>query len=146
MLARSSPGLAVAAVLVAGCAGGGDHANAAASREDEVLAAARWLRARGGPREVDAVVSLSGESILGAQRDLLIDARRLRVPTLWVSSEDDGYTKFASETRQLHRGARGHARPNRLLVVRGDDHGIELLTGAQAGRVVPAVTRFIRRG
>jgi hypothetical protein len=31
-------------------------------------------------------------------------------------------------------------------VVRGDDHGIELLTGAQAGRVVPAVTRFIRRG
>jgi pimeloyl-ACP methyl ester carboxylesterase len=142
---------------------------AAASREDEVLAVARWLRAhgakrvvlvgasiggravvtaaaRGGPRQVDAVVSLSGERILGAQRDLLVDARRLRVPTLWVSSENDGYTKFASETRQLYRGALGHARPNRLLVVSGDDHGIDLLTGAQARRVVPAVTRFIRRG
>jgi dienelactone hydrolase len=142
---------------------------AAASREDEVLAAARWLRAhgakrvvlvgasiggravvtaaaRGGPRQVDGVVSLSGERILGAQRDLLVDARRLRVPVLWVSSENDGYTKFAGETRQLYRAARGHARPDRLLVVRGDDHGIDLLTGAQARRVVPAVTRFIRRG
>jgi hypothetical protein len=142
---------------------------ASASREDEVLAAARWLRAhgarrvvlvgasiggcavvsaaaRGGPRDVDGVVSLSGERILGAQRDLLFDARRLRVPALWVSSENDGYTNFAGETRQLYRGARGHARPDRLLVVGGDDHGVDLLTGAQARRVVPAVTRFIRPG
>jgi pimeloyl-ACP methyl ester carboxylesterase len=142
---------------------------AAAGREDEVLAAGRWLRshgarrvvlvgasiggravvtaaARGGSRQVDAVVSLSGERILGAQRDLLADARRLRVPTLWVSSENDAYTKFAIETRQLYRGARGHARPDRLLVVGGADHGIDLLTGPQARRVTPAVTRFIRRG
>ena len=142
---------------------------AAASREDEVLAAGRWLRshgarrvvlvgasiggravvtaaARGGPRQVDAVVSLSGERILGAQPDLLTDARRLRVPTLWVSSENDAYTKFADETRQLYRGARGHARPDRLLVVGGADHGIDLLTGPQAPTVVPAVTQFIRRG
>jgi hypothetical protein len=75
-----------------------------------------------------------------------VDARRLGVPVLWVSSENDGYTKCAGETRQLYRAARGHARPDRLLVVRGDDHGIDLLTGAQARRVVPAVTRFIRRG
>jgi pimeloyl-ACP methyl ester carboxylesterase len=142
---------------------------AAASREDEVLAAARWLRsqgarrvvfvgasiggravvtaaARGGPRQVDAVVSLSGERILGAQPDLMADARRLRVPTLWVSSENDAYTKFAIETRQLYRGARGHARPDRLLVVGGADHGIDLLTGPQAPKVVPTVTGFIRRG
>jgi dienelactone hydrolase len=142
---------------------------AQASRDAEVLAAARWLRAhgarrvvlvgasiggravvtaaaRGGPRQVDGVVSLSGERILGAQPDLLADARRLRVPALWVSAENDGYTNFATETRQLYRGARGHARPDRLLVVGGADHGIDLLTGAQAGRVVPAVTRFIRRG
>jgi dienelactone hydrolase len=142
---------------------------AAASREGEVLAAARWLRAHGArrvvlvgasiggravvtaaararPGEVDAVVSLSGERILGAQRDLLVDARRLRVPTLWVSSANDGYTNFATETRQLYRSARGHARPDRLLVVGGDDHGIDLLTGSRARRVVPAVTAFIRRG
>jgi dienelactone hydrolase len=100
--------------------------------------------ARGGPRQVDGVVSLSGERILGAQRDLLVDARRLRVPVLWVSSENDGYTTFAAETRQLYRAARGRARPDLLLVVGGDDHGIDLLTGAQARRVVPAVTRFIR--
>ena len=157
MLIRSSLVVALAAL------------HAAASREGEVLAAARWLRTHGArrvvlvgasiggravvtaavrarPGEVDAVVSLSGERILGAQRDLLADARRLRVPTLWVSAANDGYTNFATETRQLYRGARGHARPDRLLVVGGDDHGIDLLTGSQARRVVPAVTAFIRRG
>jgi hypothetical protein len=140
-----------------------------AQREDEVLAAARWLRAHGAHRVVlvgasiggravvtaaarahrgvvDAVVSLSGERILGAQRDIAIDARRLRTPTLWVSSLNDGYTNFADETRQLYRAAKGHARPDRLLVVGGDDHGIDLLTGSQAKRVVPAVTTFIRQG
>jgi hypothetical protein len=138
-----------------------------ASREDEVLAVARWLRAHGArrvvlvgasiggravvtaaarahPGVVDAVVSLSGERILGAQRDLIVDARRLRVPALWVSSLNDGYTDFAAETRQLYRAAKGHATPDRLLVVGGDDHGIDLLTGPQAKRVVPAVTSFIR--
>jgi hypothetical protein len=138
-----------------------------ASREGEVLAIARWLRAQGAhrvvivgasiggravvtaaararPQDVDAVVSLSGERILGAQRDLIVDARRLKVPALWVSSLNDGYTDFAAETRQLYRAAKGHARPDRLLVVGGDDHGIDLLTGPQAKRVVPAVTRFIR--
>jgi dienelactone hydrolase len=140
-----------------------------AQREDEVLAAARWLRAHGARRvvlvgasiggravvtaaaraqrgAVDAVVSLSGERILGAQRDIAIDARRLTTPTLWVSSLNDGYTNFAEETRQLYRAAKGHARPDRLLVVGGDDHGIDLLTGSQAKRVVPAVTSFIRQG
>jgi dienelactone hydrolase len=138
-----------------------------AEREDEVLAAARWLRAQGArrvvlvgasiggravvtaaararPREIDAVVSLSGERVLGAQRDIIVDARRLGQPALWVSSLNDGYTNFAAETRQLYRAARGHARPDRLLVVGGDDHGIDLLTGSQARRVVPAVTGFIR--
>jgi pimeloyl-ACP methyl ester carboxylesterase len=137
------------------------------SREDEILAAARWLRANGArrvvlvgasiggrsvvtaaararPGTVDAVVSLSGERVLGGQRDIIVDARRLRLPTLWVSSENDGYTNFAQETRQLYRAARRHAHPDRLLVVTGDDHGIDLLTGAQARRVVPVVTRLIR--
>ncbi len=140
---------------------------ALAEREDEVLAAADWLRAQGARRvvlvgasiggravvtaaakarsgEVDAVVSLSGERVLGGQRDIIVDARRLRVPTLWVTSTGDGYTNFGAETRQLHRAARGHARPDRLLVVGGDDHGWDLLTGAQARRVVPAVNAFIR--
>jgi hypothetical protein len=104
-----------------------------------VTAAARAKRG-----QVDAVVSLSGERILGGQRDIIVDARRLRTPTLWVSSLNDGYTNFAAETRQLYRAARGHAQPDRLLVVGGDDHGIDLLTGPQARRVVPAVTHFIR--
>jgi len=50
------------------------------------------------------------------------------------------------QARPPARGARGHARPDRLLVVGGDDHGIDLLTGSQARRVVPAVTSVIRRG
>jgi dienelactone hydrolase len=141
----------------------------AASREEEVLAGARWLRehgarrvvlvggsvggravvtaaARAGPRRVNAVVSLSGERILGAQPDLLPDAKRLRVGALWVSSADDGYTDFAAETRQLYRAARGHAHPNRLLVVGGDGHATDLLTGPQAGRVEAAMTSLIRGG
>jgi acetyl esterase/lipase len=140
---------------------------ALANNEDEVLAAADWLRAHGAKRvvivgasiggravvtagakahsgQVDAIVSLSGERILGGQRDIIVDARRLRAPTLWVSSTGDGYTNFAAETRQLYRAARDHARPNRLLVVGGDDHGWDLLKGPQAHRVVPAVTGFIR--
>ena len=139
-----------------------------ASREGEVLAIARWLHehgvrrvvvvgasiggravvtaaARARPGEVAAVVSLSGERILGAQRDLIVDARRLKVPALWVSSLNDGYTNFGIETRQLYRAAKGRARPDQLLMVGGDDHGIDLLTGPQAKRVVPAVTRFIRQ-
>jgi pimeloyl-ACP methyl ester carboxylesterase len=142
---------------------------ATASREDEVLAAARWLRAHGAhrvvlvgasiggravvtaaarahPGQVDAVVSLSGERILGAQRDLILDARRLRLPALWVSSLNDGYTNFAEETRQLYRASKAHVHPDRLLVVGGDDHGVDLLTGSEAKRVVPAVTSFIRQG
>jgi dienelactone hydrolase len=142
---------------------------ATASREAEVLAAARWLRANGArrvvlvgasvggravvtaaararPGQIDAVISLSGERILGAQRDIIVDARRLRTPALWVSSLNDGFTNFAAETRQLYRAAKGHARPDRLLVVGGDDHGIDLLTGSQARRVVPAVSSFIQSG
>jgi hypothetical protein len=106
-----------------------------AERQDEVLAAARWLRAHGARRVV-----------LVGQRDIIVDARRLDMPALWVSSLNDGYTNFAAETRQLYRAARGHARPDHLLVVGGDDHGIDLLTGPQARRVVPAVRRFIRSG
>ena len=139
-----------------------------ASREGEVLAIAHWLHERGvhrvvvvgasiggravvtaaaraRPGEVAAVVSLSGERILGAQRDLIVDARRLKVPALWVSSLNDGYTNFGIETRQLYRAAKGHARPDQLLVVGGDDHGIDLLTGPHAKQVVPTVTRFIRQ-
>jgi dienelactone hydrolase len=140
-----------------------------AEREDEVLAGARWLRSHGAkrvvlvgasiggravvtaaaraePGTVDAVISLSGERILGAQRDIIVDARQLKTPALWVSSLNDGYTNFAEETRQLYRAAKGHASPDKLLVVSGDDHGIDLLTGSQAKRVVPAVTSFIRQG
>jgi len=45
----------------------------------------------------------------------------------------------------LPRRARART-ADRLLVVGGADYGIDLLTGAQARRVVPAVTRFIVRG
>ena len=137
---------------------------ALAEREDEVLAAAERLRKQGARRvvivgasiggravvtagakarrgQIDAVVSLSGERVLGGQRDIIVDARRLRVPTLWVSSTGDGYTNFAAQTRQLYRAARGHAQPDRLLVVGGDDHGWDLLKGSQARRVVPAAAR-----
>ena len=84
------------------------------------------------PAPVDAVVSLSGERILGAQRDLLIDARGCASRRCGSAPRTTATRTSQTETRQLYRGARGHARPDRLLVVGGADHGIDLLTGTQA--------------
>jgi hypothetical protein len=50
-----------------------------------------------------------------------------------VTADNDGLTSFGSETRRLHRAA-SLAHPNRILVVSGADHGVDLLTGSHAPR------------
>jgi pimeloyl-ACP methyl ester carboxylesterase len=132
----------------------------------EALALARWMR-RDGARHVtvlggslggevaivagasrqargvlDAVVSLSAPRSDQRYADNLPAARRLRLPTLYVSSRHDPVTTSAKDTRQLHRAT--PAQVNELLLVDGDEHASELLTGPHGHRVLAAILRFLR--
>lgn len=133
------------------------------SADAEVLAVARALRTSGarsvaligaslGGRavvqaaaqdggSVAAAVSLSAERSVGRLHDILPFARRVRVPSLYVGSRDDGYTTFGRETRQLHHAT--PARVNRMLLVRGGDHGVDLLSDASGPRVRAAIVDFL---
>jgi dienelactone hydrolase len=98
------------------------------------------LAAKASPG-VDAVVSLSAERQISLRyRDILPAARHVRLPSLYVGSREDGYTSFGKETIQLHDAT--PASTNELLLVPGDDHGVDLLAGRNGGRVRSAVLRF----
>jgi dienelactone hydrolase len=130
----------------------------------EGLAAARALRATGarhvamvgasiGGRAVvqaaarnhgtlDAGVSLSAERSVGANlREILPLARRIHLPSLYVGSRDDGYTFFGRDTRQFHRVT--PARINRMLLVPGGDHGVDLLSDENGPRVRATILAFL---
>jgi pimeloyl-ACP methyl ester carboxylesterase len=124
----------------------------------EVLAEARALRSAGAKRvaivgasiggravvqaaarghgTVDAAVSLSAERTVGTLPELLPDARQVRVPSLYVSSRDDGFTNFGRDTRQLYRAT--PAKTDKLLIVPGGDHGTDLLPSAQLRHAIDA--------
>jgi pimeloyl-ACP methyl ester carboxylesterase len=131
----------------------------------EGLAAARALRAAGarhvamvgasiGGRAVvqaaarnhgtlDAGVSLSAERSVGANlREILPLARRIRLPSLYVGSRDDGYTFFGRDTRQFHRVT--PAKVNRMLLVPGGDHGVDLLSDENGPRVRATILAFLQ--
>jgi pimeloyl-ACP methyl ester carboxylesterase len=98
------------------------------------------LAARARPG-VDAVVSLSAERQIALRYpDILPAARRVRLPSLYVGSRQDGYTSFGKETIQLHDAT--PAKVNELLLVSGDDHGVDLLAGRDGGRVRSTILRF----
>jgi pimeloyl-ACP methyl ester carboxylesterase len=130
----------------------------------EGLAAARALRAAGarhiamvgasiGGRAVvqaasrdhgtlDAGVSLSAERSVGANlREILPLARRIRLPSLYVGSRDDGYTIFGRDTRQFHQVT--PAKVNRMLLVPGGDHGVDLLSDENGPRVRKTILAFL---
>jgi dienelactone hydrolase len=90
---------------------------------------------------VAAAVSLSAERSVGQFPDILPSARRVRVPSLYVGSREDGYTTFGRETREFHRVT--PARVNRILLVPGSDHGVDLLSDANGPRVRTAIIDFI---
>jgi dienelactone hydrolase len=118
-----------------------------ASAASELLAVARALHAAGARRvaivgasiggraviqaaardrgSIAAAVSLSAERSVGALPEILPDARRVRVPSLYVGSREDGYTTFGRETRQFHHVT--PAKVNHLLLVPGGKHGVDLL-------------------
>jgi hypothetical protein len=90
---------------------------------------------------VDAVVSLSAERQISFRYpDILPAARRARLPSLYVGSREDGYTSFGKETIQLHDAT--PAKIDKLLLVSGDDHGVDLLAGSSGQRVRSAIVRF----
>jgi hypothetical protein len=90
---------------------------------------------------VDAVVSLSAERQISFRYpDILPAARRARLPSLYVGSRQDGYTSFGTETIQLHDAT--PAKINDLVLVSGDDHGVDLLAGRNGQRIRSAIMRF----
>jgi pimeloyl-ACP methyl ester carboxylesterase len=88
---------------------------------------------------VAGVVSLSAERTLHGA-DVPTAAARLRVPVLLVTVREDPYGS-ADAAPDLYR-ALAHAPSRQLLVVGGDAHGEDLLSG---GRVQAAVLAFLRR-
>jgi pimeloyl-ACP methyl ester carboxylesterase len=131
---------------------------------DDVAAAAAELRALGARRVlllgaskgakasllaaarirplVAGVVSLSAEYTLGGI-DVPAAAAGLRVPVLLVTARRDPYGSTEAAPDLYHALARAPAR--QLLVVDGDAHGEDLLSGPTAGRVQAAVLAFLQR-
>jgi len=70
-------------------------------------------------------------------------AAKLRVPVLLVTAREDPYGS-ADATPDLYR-ALAHAPWRQLLVVGGDAHGEDLLSGGGGRRVQAAVLAFLRR-
>jgi dienelactone hydrolase len=93
------------------------------------------------PAFVTAAISLSAERSVAALPEILPDARRIRVPSLYIGSRGDGYTSFGSETRDFHRVT--PARVNRMLLVPGGDHGVDLLSDSHGARVRAAIVAFV---
>jgi dienelactone hydrolase len=93
------------------------------------------------PADVAAAVSLSAERKVAALTEILPDARRVRVPSFYVGSREDGFTTFGRETRDFHRVT--PARVNQMLLVPGGDHGVDLLSDEHGPRVRAAIVAFL---
>jgi dienelactone hydrolase len=94
-------------------------------------------------RTFAAAVSLSAERSVGANlREILPLARRVRTPSLYVGSRDDGYTYFGRDTRQFHQVT--PAKVNRILLLPGGDHGVDLLSDDNGPRVRKTILAFLQ--
>jgi dienelactone hydrolase len=93
------------------------------------------------PAFVAAAVSLSAERSVAALPEILPGARRIRVPSFYIGSREDGYTTFGRETRDFHRVT--PARVNKMLLVPGGDHGVDLLSDSNGPRVRGAIVAFL---
>jgi len=93
-------------------------------------------------RTFAAAVSLSAErSVRANLREILPLARRVRTPSLYVGSRDDGYTFFGRDTRQFHQVT--PAKVNRMLLLPGGDHGVDLLSDENGPRVRGTILAFL---
>jgi pimeloyl-ACP methyl ester carboxylesterase len=93
------------------------------------------------PPAVTGLVAMSAERSIGSSpADLLPIAKRVRVPVLTVGSREDPYTSFGKDTAAWHRTI-PH---DRMLLLSGGDHGVELLSDSHGPRVRAAILRFLR--
>jgi dienelactone hydrolase len=77
------------------------------------------------PAGLAAIVSLSGERMLPSYPDILPQARKVNVATLYVGTTADSYTDGVIQQQQLHRAIQGQ--PNDLIQLVGVAHGTETL-------------------
>jgi pimeloyl-ACP methyl ester carboxylesterase len=94
------------------------------------------------PRGLAGVIALSAERkiIPAYPGDLLPIARKIRVPVLSVASRGDPLTAEGEDTRAWHRTISR----DRLLLLAGSDHGVELLADRHRRRVRGAIRTFLR--
>ena len=81
--------------------------------------------AAGQPAGLAAIVSLSGERVVDTFPDILPQARKVRIPALYVGARSDPFTDGSQQQLQLHRAMRG--RPNVIIQVAGTRRGTDLL-------------------
>jgi dienelactone hydrolase len=93
------------------------------------------------PPDIAAAISLSAERSVAALPEILPAARRIHVPSFYIGSRQDGYTTFGRETRDFHRVT--PARVNKMLLVPGGDHGVDLLSDRYGPRVRAAIEAFL---
>jgi hypothetical protein len=96
------------------------------------------------PPGLTAGATLSAERIGRSLGDVLPYARRVHIGSLYVGSTGDGYTTFGADTRALYRAT--PATGKRIVLVGGDAHGVDLLSGAHGKRIGRLVLGFIRSG
>jgi hypothetical protein len=137
---------------------------AAASNVDETIAALRAVRSDGARSTalvgaslggmvavrvaarrhvgLSSVVTLSAERSGRSMGDTVAFARRVHVPSLYVGTKNDGWTTFGADTRALHRAT--PARIDRMVLLSGSEHGVDILAGPHGSAVQRAVMRFLR--
>lgn len=93
------------------------------------------------PRDVIGVVALSAERrIASNQGDLLPVARKVRIPVLSIGSRHDPLTSFGEDTLAWDRTI-----PNdSAVILSGNEHGVQLLSGRHSRRVRAALLAFLR--
>jgi dienelactone hydrolase len=93
------------------------------------------------PRDVVGLVALSAERTISSNpSDLLPIAGKVRVPVLTIGSREDPLTMFGKDTTAWHRAIP----EDRVLLLSGDDHGVELLGDRHGPRVRAAILAFLR--
>jgi fermentation-respiration switch protein FrsA (DUF1100 family) len=91
---------------------------------------------------VAGVISLSAEAVLQPATSVVDSVARLPCPVLLITADHDPYGS-ADAAQAFLAAAPNHDR--RLITVPGTDHGTQLLAGASAGTVGPAILAFLQR-
>ena len=93
------------------------------------------------PPDVSGLVAMSAERRINSNpNDLLPIARKVRLPVLTIGSRGDPLTSFGKDTTAWHRAIPD----DRVLLLSGGDHGVELLSDSHGARVRATILAFLR--